>query len=327
MKLNLRTGLSVLTGCLLLAPQTFAASSFSEVRNILQDRAVNPANAEEQAELNVYRAGQLPHYEVTASSFIENGIDVLLNAAVRTTTKTDDFYPRLKKLVHPNGICFTGEWNILTNTPYTGYFAAGKKGLFVGRASVAMNKTEAGSRRGFGFAGKIFPTNDPSKKVSTANFFSVDELMGTSRRHFMDTATTNEPPTGFDISMIWLGLKIASAFSHADGSPNFRPLYPIARLGEADPKAARWPHWIRIQPEAGSKIVDEADFRNELDIQKNHPQGIRLIIMVSESTKDTSTNEGWQSIGAIELKESFVSYGCDRQLHFAHPKLDPSASL
>ena len=33
------------------------------------------------------------------------------------------------------------------------------------------------------------------------------------------------------------------------------------------------------------------------------------------------TSDQWQAIGLIHLNESMVSYGCDRRLHFAHPKM------
>lgn len=315
-------GLSMAVGSLLTAP-AFASSSFSEVRNVLQDRAVKTETAAEQSELDVYRAGQLPHYRVDASTFVVNGVNRLLERAKKTVSDSADYYPRLTKFVHPNGICFTGEWVINEPSQYTGYFANGKRGLFVGRASVAMTETEAGHKRGFGFAGKIFPTENTDESVTTANFFTVDVLMGTKRPLFAVTALTNEPETGFDFDprVLWLGAKIAKIFSQADENPGFRPLYPVAQLGLSNTGSVRTPHWMRLQPDAATTKTNQGDFRNELNIQRFHPNGIRLNIAVSDSTKDAAAETGWQNIGYIQLKESFVSYGCDRQLHFAHPKL------
>ena len=183
-----------------------------------------------------------------------------------------------------------------------------------------MSETEAGHKRGFGFAGKLFPTMNPQERVETANFFSVDVLMGTKLTHFVDSAFTNEPDTGFDLFSILLGLKILKTLKLADQNPGFRPLYPVSELGTS-PSTARTPHWMRVRPEAGAPRVNQKDFRNELNIGRYFPNGLRLTIAVSDTTKDTSSEAGWKEIGFIQLKESSVSYGCDRQLHFAHPKL------
>lgn len=312
---------AALVTSLALAPSAFAQSSFNDVRNVLLDREARPGNRTEQEELDVYRRGALPRYEVSASNFVVNGVDKLLERAQKTVNDTDDFYPRLTKLLHPNGICFTGEWVITEPTAYTGYFGQGRRGLFVGRASVAMTETTRGNKRGFGFAGKIFPTTNATDAVATANFFTVDVLMGTERPGFIGTALTNEPETGFDVSLLWLGLKIAKTLTKADANPGFRPLYPIGELGLVSGGASQFPKWMKLETDESTRTVNAADFREELDIAKFHPNGIRLNIYASNTTKDRNATEGWEKIGHIQLKESFVSYGCDRQLHFAHPKL------
>jgi len=37
-------------------------------------------------------------------------------------------------------------------------------------------------------------------------------------------------------------------------------------------------------------------------------------------TANKPEDAGWQHIGHIKADKTVVSYGCDRQLHFAHPK-------
>lgn len=303
------------------ASKSYQGSSFAQIREILQDAHLAPEDASDRAEWDVYRAGALPHYTVNSSHFVKAGIDLLINAAKRTTNDRSDFYPRITKLLHPNGICFTGVWKILNPSPYTGYFEKGKSGLFVGRSSVAMTETEVGHKRGFGFAGKLFPTQNPYEVVNTANFFSVDVLLGTKARHYTDVAMTNEPSTGFDLSAIFLALKIASALKHGDHDIGFRPLYPIAELGLASGERAKTPKWIKIQADELTRKVDASDFRDELDIRRNYPEGLKMIISVSDETKDADETEKWLPIGEIELNESVISYGCDRQLHFSHPKI------
>src|SRR5688500_5358954 len=38
-----------------------------------------------------------------------------------------------KRLLHPNGICLIGRWQITESTPYSGYFSAGSSALVVAR--------------------------------------------------------------------------------------------------------------------------------------------------------------------------------------------------
>jgi len=306
---------------LLIAPLAMAAnSSFNEVRNVLFSQSVTPQNQQEAAEMAVYQKGELPHYKVTAASFIENGINKLVEAAKRTIGQKDDYYPRLTKLLHPNGVCATGEWRITEKTPYTGYFQTAARGLFIGRWSVALSDTLRGQDRGFGFAGKIFPTTNPDLKVETASFFTVDVLMGTQTNSPLLTATTNEPDLGFNFSLISLGLKIANALQQADASPLFRPLYPISELDSQDPSKAKTPHWMMLKPRFSDKLPVGPDFRDELQM-RNFPKGLAMEIYVSDTTKDRTKLKGCTKIGEIALRYTVVSYGCDRQLHFGHPKL------
>jgi hypothetical protein len=283
-----------------------------------------------RAEMSVYQSGQLPRYQVSLENIFRYGINNLERAAKRTVSENQDFYPRMEKLVHSNGICFTGEWAIQAkNTGYTGYFAEGARGLFVGRASSALSDTRAEERRGFGFAGKIFPTLSENEVVPTANFFTVDVLPGEVRPFFADTALTNEPRTNaglgdlLNFPLIKLVLNIKNALSAADENPGFRPLYPIAMAGTGkEVSQARWPHWIKLSF-LDQERVRKSDFRDELALRPG--QAHDLAIMVSDTTKDVNNSGQWHRIGTIHLTESYVSYGCDRRLHFAHPKLKPAA--
>jgi hypothetical protein len=45
------------------------------------------------------------------------------------------------RLVHPNGVCLTGEWRISEDTPYSGYFRKGSHALAVGRYSTCCTET------------------------------------------------------------------------------------------------------------------------------------------------------------------------------------------
>ncbi len=285
-------------------------SSFMEVQDVLQDRKVPvQLSAEEEAELQVYRNGDLPAYE----PILDAG---LAGDAKRTLAEDSDYYPRIEKRVHGNGICFTGLWTATNPTsPYSGYFAPGKQGLFIGRASVATGKTLAGQSRVFGFAGKIFPTMDPNESVKTANFFTMDYLLGSKIAHFTDAVFSNSPALygrvlDIDFDFVRSGLKVSKVFKKANKRPGFRPVTQIAAIGENG--QIRSPKIIRVVASDGTPRIDTDDFRRELSAS-NYPGGLKLRVYDGDSDADA------QELAVIDLKRSFVSYGCDKQLHFPHP--------
>ena len=298
-------------------------TSFNDVLKVVNDEIQPPASSPDVIrEWAVYRSGTLPQYQMNMTSIFATGTELLEQAAKRTVSEKADYLDRLPKLLHPNGVCVVGEWESQTNEGYTGAFAPGARALFIGRISVAMEKTTNASSRGFDFAGKLFPTMDPSAVVSTENFFTVDVLMGTRVPRFLDTATTNEPEVGFDLGLIRLGLKISSALSKADANPGFRPLRNLARLGASNTAQIQNPKWIRISPVAATIKNNEADFRTEVVRAARENQILTFNVDVSNTTKDRSASTGWQHLGVIRVQDAVVSYGCDRRLHFGHPKLN-----
>lgn len=312
-------GLCLTTLCLHTSI-TLAASSFNELYDVVfgpPPAPVTPIEAEEQA---MYASGQLPQYAVRVSNFIMDGINYLRQDAIRTVNETADYYPRVEKRVHSNGICFTGTWRISADTPYSGYFKQGATGLIMARASTALSETRRGQSRGFGFAGKIFPTLDPDMTTDSANFFLVDVLMGAQRDRYLDVGMTNKPATGFRFSVLYLGLVAASAFARADSNPGFRPLYPIAELGLAAGDTATTPTYMMLRGSAENVRNDQIDFRDELNLELNGNEELRFDILVSDVSARQSSSS-WQTIGEVVLNESVVSYGCDRMLHFPHPKM------
>jgi hypothetical protein len=261
----------------------------------------------------------LPHETVTVGKFFSWTRNKLKDAAIRTISTESDVLPHFDKLVHPNGVCLRGSWNITESSPYTGYFEQGRRGSILARASVALSDTTRGNFRGFGLAGKIFPTDDPNHTdlLKTANFFVIDDLGGTMAEHFMDAELTNEPKTTIHPSqalyLATVGGAASAAFRAADINPGRRQVYPIAELGMADTTKAKTPTWMMIRGASGSRF-DEADFRDELTAAVQAGP-IVLDILVSE---DRSV--GWDKIGFIELDEAVTSDSCDHRLHFSHPK-------
>jgi hypothetical protein len=245
----------------------------------------------------------------------------LRRAAYRTVHSSDDYRDHFEKLVHANGTCFSGVWEIDEESPYTGLFQKGSSALVIGRVSTADFKTIASEPRAFGLAVKLFPTMDPDQPVTTANLFTIHDLNGTNDKHVTDVRFTNEPPVVASPSVALVGF----IFSLVDSNPNARPLYPISRAGLAPGLMPTTPKWIRIQLAPGEKNpkADDSDFRAELSPQ-NYPDGLCYTIEVSDTTKDTFATAGWMKIGRIRTSEMKVSFGCDHRLHFPHPKFkDP----
>ncbi|WP_413287703.1 hypothetical protein [Bdellovibrio sp. HCB337] len=316
----------VLLGLVLSTTSAFAqaealeykGSSFAEVLQVLEDHDFTPSSEGARYEKEVY-ATRLPQYPMNMLSVFQGSGTTLERDAVRTLSERFDYYDRLPKKLHPNGVCVTGEWKIQENTPYSGYFAKGSQGLFVGRISVAMDKTTSKDDRGFGVAGKVFPTMNAHEVVKTGNFFTVDVLMGEDTPHVLDARTTNEPESGFSLGLISFAFKIASVLKKVDENPMFRPLTQVAALSE--PGAVKQPKWLRLSVDKSVQRNNEKDFRHEVLTAMQENKKITYAIEVSDTTKDRSAKSGWKKIGEIVLDHAVVSYGCDRRLHFAHPKL------
>lgn len=81
----------------------------------------NALNAIEEQEMAVYQNNQLPHDEVKVANFFKDGLNLLKQDATILLEKNNDYYPRLEKHLHSNGICLTGNWQITADTPYSGY--------------------------------------------------------------------------------------------------------------------------------------------------------------------------------------------------------------
>lgn len=273
--------------------------------------------------------GELPHAKVTVGSFFRGFRNLLLEASFRTLDDDRDVLPWFRKLVHPNGICLAGTWHITEETPYTGYFREGSEGLIIARASTALSETERHEYRSFGFAGKIFPTTDVdhAAPLPTADFFTIEDLGGTRRNHWLDAVLTNDiihisirPSSVFQGA---LAFTVAHAFATADGTFDVtqtlvRQLYPIASLGEPAGTELVAPRWIRVTGSPDTPRVLRDDFRDELRMD-HYPDGIILDVDVA----DDGTRLGpkaWRRVGYIHLTESVVSDGCDHRLHFQHPR-------
>jgi hypothetical protein len=146
-----------------------------------------------------------------------------------------------RRLIHPNGVCLTGLWEIAVETEYTGYFRKGSQALVVGRYS-ASAETRRGQSRGLALAGKLFPTTDPghADPVRTANFFAMEDIGGAYTRYLNDVKLRSAPNV-----TPWRGgkaLVVAGVvFTLVDKKAAMRQVYQIAELGKPLDELTRAP--------------------------------------------------------------------------------------
>jgi len=292
---------------------------------------------------------ELPHYQVTRERFGRTGdaADNHLRAAARRTLSTNQNllrFPGGQKLFQLNRICFAGHWKIdqektAQDSPYNGYFSPGSEALLILRASVTLSATTRGNKRAFAIAGKLFPTLDPEESVDTANFFAMENFIGTLDEYFLDAELDNQPtisglPASFESLRQALRVKkdLAAAEKElqktersAAGQPHadvgYRPLYPISELGLTDPTASVTPRWIRLRTAEGIPRHDAEDFRDELRLEHCPEHRLAWTIEGAGGAKRRKTTALWQQIGTITATEYALSEGCDLRLHFAHPRL------
>jgi hypothetical protein len=138
----------------------YAGSRFSEVRAAL---FANPYYVTWGAP----GESPLPVYEVTLGRAVRGILSPrngwrFLQAARRTLASQADLRwgpdgRGFRRIVHPNGVCLTGTWQIdeaPNGTPYTGYFKPGSRALIVGRYSTCCTETRSGYDRSLALVGK-----------------------------------------------------------------------------------------------------------------------------------------------------------------------------
>ena len=243
-----------------------------------------------------------------------------------------------RRIIHPNGICLTGLWQITEDNPYSGYFRAGSRALTVARYSTCCKETRRGRERSLSLVGKLFPTADPghAEPLRTASFITQQDLGGERTDYINDAELRNAPNTtswrrGFGVPIL---LVEAILFNRADKQPTQRQLYQIAELGKPDGEPTRTPAFMRLLVDpAQPRIPGEAlDFRDEIMAQiydRGDPAPKRKLTFGIETTDEGSThgpaffqrrNFGpWTRIGALVFEEAVASYNGDFVIHFNHP--------
>ncbi len=243
-----------------------------------------------------------------------------------------------RRLIHPNGICLTGLWEIFEQTPYSGYFRRDSRALVVGRYSTCCTETRRGRERSLSLVGKLFPTTnaDHSEPLRTANFFTQQDIGGDRTDYINDAELRNAPNTsswrrGFGAPVLAIE---AIHFRRTDKEPTQRQLYQIAELGKPEVEPTRAPAFMRLLVDAGQpRIPGEAlDFRDEIMAQifdRGDPVPKRSLTFHIEVTDEGSTRgpdffqrrsfSNWTRIGRLVFDNAVASYNGDFVIHFNHP--------
>jgi hypothetical protein len=321
--------------------RAYKGSRFSEVRDAL---FANPYQKVWGGE----GEPPLPTYEITLLSVLRGilpfGRRHLFRQAVeRTVDSHADLRwgadgKGFRRLIHPNGVCLTGLWEITEETEYSGYFRKSSQALIIGRYSTCCTETRRGHTRSLSLVGKLYPSTDPnhSEPLRTASFFTQEDLGGERTNYINDAELRNAPNThgwrrGAGVPIL---LVEGALFLRLDTEPTHRQLYQIAELGKPKDEPTRTPQFMRLRvaPEQPRIEGEALDFRDEIMAQifdKGDPLPKRTLTFHIEVTDEGSTRgiplfqrrtfEHWRHIGKLTFDNAVASYNGDFVIHFNHP--------
>jgi hypothetical protein len=288
----------------------------------------------------------LPVGEVTFRSVV-GGIfsrhDLFRRASERTLDSGADLRwgadrKGFRRLVHPNGVCLIGQWRIVEETGYSGYFSKGSTALVVARYSTCCTETKRGRTRSLSMVGKLFPTTDPrhTQPLRTANFITQEDIGGAETEFINDAELRNAPDTtvtrrGAGAPLL---LVIGLTFNRVDQQPSLRQVYPIAELGKPADAPTQAPAFMRllVAPHQPRIAGADLDFRDEIMAQifdRGDPVPKRTLTFTIEVTDHGQTTgpalklrrtfQDWRAIGSLVFDNAVISYNGDSVIHFTHP--------
>ncbi|WOJ88309.1 hypothetical protein RZS28_10690 [Methylocapsa polymorpha] len=288
-----------------------------------------------------------PYYKATLSGALRGVFSrryLLRKAAERTVDSHSDLRwgpdrRGFRRLIHPNGVCLTGLWEITEETEYSGYFRKGSQALVVGRYS--SNVVVRGQTRSLALVGKLFPTTDPdhAELLRTANFFTQEDLGGDHTEYINDAELRNAPdvtpwPRGKSIPLLLISVITLVVFTLVDKKAILRQLYQIAELGKPRDELTRAPMFMRLIVAADQPRIEgqALDLRDEVMAQifdKGDAAPKRKLTFHIEVTDEgTMRNflghvrrsfKNWRRIGQLTFDDAVASYNGDFVIHFNHP--------
>jgi hypothetical protein len=238
-----------------------------------------------------------------------------------------------RRLVHPSGIIMTGVWEITEETPYSGYFAKGSRGLIIARYSVSAMETRRGHTRSLSMVGRIYPTTDPAdpRPLRSASFITQEDIGGAHSQSINEAVLRNAPNVtaarrGWGVpAFLVTGIVLALT----DKQTTQRQVYEIAELGKPAGEPTRAPEFMQFLVSPDQPVIpgDNLDFRDEIMAQINDTQQRSLTFHIE--TSDTGESHGpdflkrrkitgWRRIGTIRFDAAVASYNADHVFHVNH---------
>ena len=243
-----------------------------------------------------------------------------------------------RRLLHANGIVLTGVWEVTEDTPYSGYFRKGSRGLIIARYSTCCTETRRGHTRSLAMVGRIYPTMDPNhaQPLPTASFITQEDIGGENTASINDAQLRNAPNT--TVSRRGSGMPIllltGLVLNLAEKKPTIRQVYPIAELGKEPTAPTRAPEFMQLTLAPGQPVIPGADldFRDEIMAHiydPGDPTPKRKLVFNIE-TSDTGTTHGtplkerriitnWKTIGTMTFDAAVASVNGDRVFLVNHP--------
>jgi len=243
-----------------------------------------------------------------------------------------------RRLLHPNAVCMTGLWEVTADTPYTGYFHKGSRGLIITRYSTCCTETRRGHTRSLSMIGRIYPTTDPNHPecLPTACFITQEDIGGEDTPNINGAKLRNAPNTTVTRRGGGMPILLLSGlvFNIAEKQPTIRQVYQIAELGKPPAEPTRAPEFMQLTVAAGQPVIpgDDLDFRDEIMAHiydPGDPTPKRKLVFDVE-TSDTGTTHGlpikerrditnWKKIGTMTFDAAVVSFNGDHVFHVNHP--------
>ena len=242
-----------------------------------------------------------------------------------------------QRLIHPNGICLSGLWEITEETSYSGYFRRGSRALVIARYSSRLPR-RGQKTRSLALVGKLYPTDDPNhvEPLATASFITQEDLGGAYSRYINDAELRNTPDVtpwrqGPGLPVLLVNSIVLTL---ADKVATQRQLHPIAELGKPASERTRAPNFMRLIVASDQPRIEGEglDFRDEVMGQifdKGDPTPKRKLVFHIELTDQGVKRdilgytrwkfENWRRVGRLTFDNAVVSYNGDFVLHFNHP--------
>lgn len=194
-------------------------------------------------------------------------------------------------------------------------------------------------KRSTALALKLFSSPDHNEPVITANAVFQNDLNGllaapNKALNFLESSQTNHP--GLDLTKIRYSYEILTLLGVAFGSfktpkdqmskfpfinPQIRPVHSFAELGVNKPEDVRTPVWIQIRPIRKQAPVEHSDFRLEI-VDTLAKEGSLIYEVYVSDRRDDRGEIQWTLAGNLVFTEAILSEGVDKNLLFAHDKLN-----